>query len=542
MNQKGGTLEFVNTDNKEVLKLTHYSGSFKEFNNSTNIEFATGNDQKLVQGNQFLTINGARNEFTKSDYDLLVRGDFYKKIGTFNKPKFEEWKDMVNQLALLKQRFETQRVDHEPSKSLTFEDTATGSVKTGSILPGSHNADGHALCPLCSHPQRQSIWKVDNLNAFSLIPDRTVLGFSLVSMFQGVVNATKPFSSMLPDADPNNFLGSGKCPVCDGTGYSPSTQGGNFEDQGKDTLIPEQMQLITSDLALIEKELGMGGSDITHITKHKIETIGLVMNEFPSTRKDKVGKIVQNEVKILKEGVVTSFTPSPLIEYVHVDDLPGGTYSLNVCNRFNVQTGSGGMFFKSYGPVDISGTITNIAGEQLNLGSSNEINIASKRVNIVADILSLRQRNYKQVLVDSNLGVSQNVIVGGGLHVEGELSCHHITAPAEIQTTEENTVFGTPVPSMNIGWVRGEISVYSPHGKLFGWIDLPVTGTGATPDCIQMNPHGHKFKNVPLTLMGNSDDVREFGSLLEEKAKSAPSPVQHGAKGGGLLETGEALS
>ena len=35
INQKGGSLEFVNTDNREILKMTHFSGSFKEFTNYT---------------------------------------------------------------------------------------------------------------------------------------------------------------------------------------------------------------------------------------------------------------------------------------------------------------------------------------------------------------------------------------------------------------------------------------------------------------------------------------------------------------------------
>ena len=51
-------------------------------------------------------------------------------------------------------------------------------------------------------------------------------------------------------------------------------------------------------------------------------------------------------------------------------------------------------------------------------------------------MLTLRNKNNRQILVDGNLGVNQNVVIGGGLHVEGELSVHHITAPVEIQETE----------------------------------------------------------------------------------------------------------
>ena len=37
LNQKGGTLEFVNSDLNEKVRMTHYSGSFKEMNNQTSI-------------------------------------------------------------------------------------------------------------------------------------------------------------------------------------------------------------------------------------------------------------------------------------------------------------------------------------------------------------------------------------------------------------------------------------------------------------------------------------------------------------------------
>jgi len=47
-----------------------------------------------------------------------------------------------------------------------------------------------------------------------------------------------------------------------------------------------------------------------------------------------------------------------------------------------------------------------------------------------------------QVLVDSHLGVNNNLNVKGGAYIEGELYCHHITTPGEIQTTHPTRVWG----------------------------------------------------------------------------------------------------
>jgi hypothetical protein len=292
---------------------------------------------------------------------------------------------------------------------------------------------------------------------------------------------------------------------------------------------------MVSDLALIEKNLGAGGSEIINITKHKVETIGLRFNKFPSIRIDDVGKINHNEVKIFRKGVVTSFATSPLIEYTHVDDIPGGTYSLNVCNRYNVQVGAGGISLKSYGPVDISGSITNIAGEQVNIASENEVNIiAGKRIDIAAEILTLRQTSGKQVLVDSNLGVSQNVVIGGGLHVEGELSVHHITAPLEQQETDLDTVYGSVVKRAVLGYAEVMTHVH-------GVMERAIVYGVPHPMQIKCVPHQHTFSNIPLTLTNDSDSVRVAAQNMEEPVKAGPIPANISTGIPGFSDIGDIL-
>ena len=41
-------------------------------------------------GDQFATVKGHKNEYTEFEHDYIVRGDVYRKIGTFNKSKYEE--------------------------------------------------------------------------------------------------------------------------------------------------------------------------------------------------------------------------------------------------------------------------------------------------------------------------------------------------------------------------------------------------------------------------------------------------------------------
>ena len=525
INQKGGTIEIVSTDNREILKLTHYSGSFKEFNNDVNIEFATNNNQKLVQGDEFFTIKGFKNAYVGRDYDQIINGDYYKKIGNLNQELQKEWRDLMEPVGDAKQLFEIKR-------ALTIIDDNESIKKTSGAQEQEKVGDGFGPCPLCSEiTTRDNIW--ENSYAFTSVTPNTYT--STVSVFDhsaGVVSVNSDTSSKLTNqlGAPGNFLGSGECPVCGGSAKSPSSYNGTWAKENKDDLVITSIRSKIKQLINLEKRLGLGGSEIINISKHKIENIGLINNDFPSVRIDEKGKIENYESKVFAKGVATTKKESALIEYVHVDDFPGGDFTQNIGNKWNVLVGSGGVSIKSSGGVDIGGTITNIAGQQVNISSEYEINMSSKRVNIAAEMLTLRNKNNRQVLVDGNLGVNQNVVIGGGLHVEGELSVHHITAPVEIQETEPVVVFSRLLSGLSF-----EASGPWSHGGT-GTITLT---TDSNADKVEAYPHTHPFKNVPLKLMASKDDVRKVGAkTTDNQGPTAAISVQHEKKTGETGPTG----
>ena len=499
INQKGGTLAFVNTDNKESVKLSHYSGSFKELNNFTNIELATKNDQKLVLEDSFLTIQGDRNEYTGRDYDLNTAGNFYKKIGKFSSTLATEWKNIVKDLADIKQLFDTRRADQLGNSLLKFTSSRQG--KTGTPV----------ACPVCrGSADTYWIYNISYNNSFNNIIKTSFsdaggdYAYGQTNLFDkslkyvGVAGSptnTQPVTQLGGSVDgsqfsstPNAFLGKTPCPACGGKGTSPSSQDGNWNKESKEQLINQFLNGNIVRLSEIEKQLGLGGNEIIEITKHKFETIGTVMNDFGSIRIDDKGKMEPSEVVIAEYGTFLNRKPTPVHEYVNVTDLPGGNYSLNVSNRYNLLVGAGGVNIKSFGPVNISGTITNVAGEQVNIGSENEVNIdGGKRVSITGDVVSIRQRDKRQVLIDSSLGVSKNSIVLGGGYFEGELHVQHVTAPMEIQNTNKTLCYGaaTTDPSNSNGKVIGfgiplsNFPIKNPLGS--GWMPNPVPGVVGPP-------------------------------------------------------------
>lgn len=478
INQKGGTIAFVNTDNREMLKLTHYSGSFKEFNNFANIELASNNNQILVLGDEFSTVRGTRNQFTQLDLDSVVQGDLYRKVGNLKADLFEQWKAELDEIADLKQLFDIKRANKY---------TSINGLKLTSSKQAQANGTFDA-CPVCSKDTNTYF----NLNnSYSDSFENYVVGsianssgdfiFSTSMSIKGQGKPTVKYLGMLGkvlqvtpssgtlgtsvDGSLPKLRGTGyimglPCPVCNPgdsnknnpqqLGKSTSSQGGNWEldplKQNIGKLYSEKIE----KLANLEKKMGIGGSEIIEITKHKIETIGLVMNDFPSIRVDTKGKMYISEVKVGPYGVFYNRTPTPLVELVHVDDLPGGNYNLNVANKYSLLVGAGGINLKSYGVVNVSGSLTNVSGEQVNISSELETNIdGGKRLSLVGDTISIRQRDRKQVVVEGSLGVTNNVVIAGGLHVEGEITANHITMPTEIQATEQSKVYGAAVTDAN---------------------------------------------------------------------------------------------
>lgn len=529
INQKGGTIEFVNTDNREVLRMTHFSGSFKEFNNYTNIEFATGNDQKLVQQDQFLTVYGHKNLYVERDFDNVIRGDIFKKVGNLNYVPHLKYKEILREIAKYKQLFEVQRAKAERKGFINL--TSPLQSKTGTPAP----------CPVCV-ANTSLYWRLNNMFILAQSGETTSLGNAPWS--KDGVPVVVPFLMGVPAVmhtggfTPGQIFGS-SCPACGGSGLSPSSQNGNWVQESRKNEIKNLIEANLPKLTELEKQMGLGGSEIINITKNKVETIGMDINDLPSTRIDKVGKMSISEVVVHPEGVFNNQRPSPVVEYVHVDDLPGGTYTLTVGNRYNVMVGAGGISFKSYGPVTISGTITNIAGQQVNIGSDNEVYIdGGQKLQLIADIVNIKQRFNKQVAIEGGLGVTGNAVIGGGMHVEGELTVNHITAPTEIQETNKQIVTGTTNPI--IPCIIGYNGLIGGGADIIGYVVSPtdgilpcfasVTGTPGgppapvwsrtavgeipMPDSVVVYGHSHTFKNLPLNLRDENDTVRSSAMSL----------------------------
>lgn len=310
---------------------------------------------------------------------------------------------------------------------------------------------------------------------------------------------------------------------------SPSTQDGTWATQTSKADIVSLIESKAKELAEAESQMGRGGNEIRTITKHKVEAIGLVMNDFASYRVDPIGKLSDYATTVNSGGVWVEKKASPLVEYVDAENFPSGSFTQFIGNKYKGIIGSGGYELKSTGPIDISGGIANFVGNQVNISAVNELTIdGGKRLNLVADIITLYQRAGKQVNIPSNFGVSKNTVVKGGMHVEGELSVQHLTGPIEFQVTEPTHIKTTmTIRNVSISGVTQADGANQAitTGTMTGEIELDVD-------------HTHYFRNIAIATLADATAVRnDAGSKVNADATTARGhkAVLDGKRGGGAM-------
>ncbi len=381
INSNKHVLEMIDTDLAEVLKLTHYSGSFLEFNNNTTSRLSTNNDQLLVLGDQFLTIRRNQSTYVANYQENIINGDRSTKIGDFAKcrPLCLQMLNIMRDTHKYKRLFESTRTSALPPYTSPLQQ------KTGTP----------ASCPVCG-------------------------------------GSGQKFDSSCATCN-----GSGESPSTQDGNYplDPKKWSGDLVDK----INSNQKLLVDLDL---EGKFGNGGDDIETLVGNRVTTIGSAFNDLESYRVDPVGKLRDAGVHIGKSGTYLTMAACPLVEYVDVDSIPGGDWMVTVGNKYTLNVGSKGISIKTTGPLDIYGTIMNISAESLNVVGKHEVLINSDdRVEIRADIINLHPSKGKNgsVLVDGQLGVRNNLKVVGGAHIEGELSYIHSTTPFEWYTTDGGT-------------------------------------------------------------------------------------------------------
>ncbi|MDD5193957.1 MAG: hypothetical protein PHF67_05250 [Candidatus Nanoarchaeia archaeon] len=533
LNSNKNTIELIDTDLREILRLTHYSGSFKEFNNLTNIELATKNDQKLVLGDQYQTINGNRGLFVGKNQDMFIVGDNVKQIG--KKPDsiivktMEDIYKIVSELHNYNRLFDLQRCN----PTLAPKEISPYQTQVPLLPPG------YSICPVCNAISYDSAAKIiENWTFYSWIPSsaRGQLGLEWQMLYLDVNTYKNLLASELQTLVGVVGIKFGeRCSTCSTlksnfipTGLSPSTESGSWVPEPKKEINNFAQVLLAAQKALAPLTASLGkGDEIVNVNQNKIETIGLKMNDLKPYRIDPEGKLRIRGITIAPGGVYDSFKSFPLVESVDVVDLPGD-YNLTACNKYKLLVGAKGVDIKTFGPFNVIGSIINFSGEQINFTSNNEINIdGGKRLSLRAEHISLHPYEHDPVVIDAPLHVSRNITTKGGLYVEGELGIQHITAPSELQETLWMGGMGTNGWSSETEDSTSEETGVLSEKTLYKTDSIPYDGATLeagniipgipveiAPHSHIIPPHTHMFFNIPISFCFSKEQVR---ALMAQK-------------------------
>lgn len=472
LNTNKHAVEFIDTDGHESVKVNAFCGSFKEFSNDATIELATSNDQKMVMGDQFLTTSGNQSSYVGYDREEITNGNKYTTVGVQPQNLVAEALEIHRKHHVYKRLFPTQHVDPEMTPK--------------ECSPLEHMKGELDICPICGHPSNE--YMNDPTPAFPefvpepLCHDETIpLPPSPLPFTGGGIFANQLCPSCLNKewARTPWYLGR--------PGLSPSTENGLWEPTDFEPLI-EMIRRDAYELTRLEKLISRGGDEIHKVSMSKIETIGQVMNDLESTRTDPIGRLVFDGCHVAMNGCTPYYLPAPLVQYVDVADIPGGDYILTAMNRWKVNVGSRGVSIQTTGPVDMCGSIFNIASQELNLVGKDSVNIEGGELfHVRARKVLITPKNHGALMVDGQLHCDRNMIVAGGAYIEGELGIQHITCPLEWHTTWTTC------------WDTGPIC------------DIPcvyILPFWSGPGRIILPRHEHYFEGIPTTFLKDSAETR----------------------------------
>lgn len=467
------SVEFVDTDDSESVKINAFGGSFKEYSKDVTIELATGNDQKRVMQDQFESVGGNKSSYVGFDNEDITNGNKYVTTGIQSKSVVDRIVEIHKWHHMYKRLFPTMHMrpfDWPPNEHSIMEDW-----------------DGELdVCPICGHPS------MEYMNDPSPAMPEMVVGPMCHDETFPLAPSPLPYTG-------GGFFANTPCPSCLNKewkmtpwylglpGKSPSTQNGTWKDTDFSQLIAwikEDSVKITE----LEKRLGRGGDEIHKVTMSMVETIGQTFNDMESTRTDPIGRLAFDRCHVAMNGCTPYYLPVPLTQYVDVVDIPGGDLIQTIMNKWRMTVGSRGIDIKTTGPFNLGGSIMNIAAQELNLFGKNGMALeGGEFLNLRARKIVVTPKNHGALMVDGQLHCDRNMIVCGGAYFEGEVGIQHITCPLEWHTTWTTCWGMFPMCTIPCCYIM-------PYWAGPGFIILP--------------PHEHYFESIPTTFTKDSAQTR----------------------------------
>jgi hypothetical protein len=500
LNQRGGSLDIDGTTEQEKVKLSQRSGSNISLTNVVNSELATNNKQTNVVHDLFETVGNDKTVFTGGDYTHRVGNNSYVLKGFINPSEiesFDKWKATYDKIARINSQFKIKRGGEGFPNGDTTElegERSNNPVIGSKTYTVENKFNGYTGIPI-----RKST--IDGVTIYATVPDK------------GTTKPAETRDIKVEDIEQSaGTLGSNAPGVMEfGASKSAATENGEWMSNDEAQQINEEILKIQDELIPIEQSMGEG--DETLLTKrNRYEQIGAIFNDYPSIRIDEKGRSQPLEMLVSETGVLKNHDYIPQVEEVdNSSNFPCGNDDAVIGNRFSRVVGSGGVQLKTTGSMELGSSTLKVGAKKININASHGIQIASESSLDLISLKTITLRTNRQVYIESSLGVRGNAVLGGGIYAEGEVYCHHITAPLEVQQTQDTIAMGKFATATNRSLVIGEAQI--------GGVFYPVYAL-KNDDLIINYPHSHHFNNIPLRLTQSNKDVRNFAASENMNAQN----------------------
>lgn len=507
-NQRGGSIDITNTTEREKIQISQRSGSNISLTNVVNSELATNNKQLKVLNDLFETVGRDKSEFVQRNVTLRTGENTYNLKGFVKEEEltsFKDWKDAYKSIADLNSQFKILRGGVE-------------AVPNGQKTPLGGN---RKLNPVID---KSVVFSVEN--KFAGYTGETPIRLhdrDDVVTYKTVIDFDKTSPAETRELDEKNITKSAGPDGSDapavkefGAKYSCATEDGSWSPNNEAQKIGKKIVDLQETLNPIEEKMGNGGDEISFIKRHKYEQVGATFNDYPSIRIDDKGRSQPSEILISDKGTFLNHDYASHIEEIDNSSIfPCGNDDKIIGNRYTRTVGSGGVGMKTTGTMELGSTLFKVGSKEIHLNANHGIKIGSEDYIDIQSMKTISLRTNRQVYIGGGVGINGNTTIAGGLYVEGELYCQHITAPIEVHETQDTIVASRFATDEDRKLLIGEAHV----GDLF----YPVYAI-VRDDIIISYPHSHHHNGIPMRLTTANKDVRGFAH--EEGMNSYDSLVQ----------------
>ena len=211
-------------------------------------------------------------------------------------------------------------------------------------------------------------------------------------------------------------------------------------------------------------------------------------------------------------------------------------------NKFCVDSAAGGIHLTAKGNINLLSAdgLINLVGPSCITAASNVINLAASE--IVAIKGTELYVTSKSVQFTNSVAIAKNLLVRGGLGVNGELYAKHLTIPLQKRTV-------TPVNYLKVFFnsgltLSGKLVCSNPVNIDGQFVmpknaDVTLTLDPATTEKSlgKTGPHAHEYLLPACTLVDSSDKASPGAEGLEMDGLWSAKPVKHYDGETGRLKT-----